>query len=367
VRLQWPLALLTLLLPLALVLAYLWARRRRRKYAVTFTSLTLVKDAMGTRSRWRRWVPPALLLAAMAMLVIATARPQALVTTSRSDTTIMLTMDVSRSMCSTDVAPNRLAAAQAAARKFVHDQPGGARIGLVAFAGSAQLLVPPTDDRDRLLNAIDGFSTAFGTAIGDGILESIDALSEVNPAIAPGTVRLSPSQRRNDRFASRYVPDIVILLTDGAATAGIDPLVAARQARDRGVRVFTIGFGTTNPTAIVCTPAQIGGDTVGGQFGGGQFDGNAVPPQFRGGAPGAGGRRGFLEIDEPALKAIAKTTGGKYARAATAGQLEKAFDTLPTRIKRVREVHELTVYLVALGALLAIGALATSRWWNRTS
>jgi Ca-activated chloride channel family protein len=357
VRLLWPLALFALLIPLVVLAGAWWMRRRRRKYAVTFASLALVKEAMPERSRWRRRVPAALLLAAMVALVLGMARPQALVTSERSDTSIMLTIDVSRSMCSTDVSPNRLAAAQEAARRFVDDQPDGTRLGIVVFAASAQIVVPPTNDRDRLHEAIDGFSTAVGTAIGNGILASIDALSRVNPQIAPSTVRLNGNQRSRDRFASRYVPDVMVLLTDGAAATGVDPRAAARQAADRGVRVFTIGFGTENPSMLSCTPEQFGGDTL-DPFGGG--GGIAFVPG------GPGGRNGnFLQIDEATLRAIARTTGGRYARAASASQLNKAFADLPRRVVRVREVQELTVYLVAAGALLAVGALATSRWWNR--
>ena len=208
---------------------------------------SLVKQAMPERSRWRRLVPAGLLLAAIVALVVAMARPQALVTTSRSDTSIMLTLDVSRSMCSTDVQPNRLAAAQAAARKFVDDQPTGTRLGIVVFAGSAQIVVPPTDDRDRLHDAIDGFTTSIGTAIGNGILASIDALARGELADRAEHGEPRRDEQRRDRFASKYVPDVVVLLTDGAATTGVDPRVAARQAADRGVRVFTIGFGTDQP------------------------------------------------------------------------------------------------------------------------
>jgi Ca-activated chloride channel family protein len=330
-------------------------RRRRRKYAVTYASLSLIRQAMPERSRWRRLVPAGLLLAAITVLVVGAGRPQALVSTSRSDTSIMLTIDVSRSMCSTDVQPNRLSAAAAAARKFIDDQPGGTQIGIVAFARSAQLLVPPTTDRDRLHSAIDGLTTSVGTAIGDGVLASIDALARVNPQIAPSTVKLSAAEKRRGRFASKYVPDVIVVLTDGASNTGVDPLDAAQQAADRGVRVFTIGFGTTSPSSLVCTPQQFGGDTFGPGAGGGGF------------VPDFSGRRAasFLQIDEQALRAIARTTGGSYARAASADALQRAFRDLPKRVMTVREVHELTVYFVAIGALLAIGAVATSRWWNR--
>ncbi len=355
-RFLWPYALLGLLVPLLMIAAYLLLRRRRRKFAVTYASLSLIKQAMPERSRWRRLVPAALLLAAIVALVVAMARPQALVATTRSDTSIMLTIDVSRSMCSTDVRPNRLSAAQDAARKFVDDQPGGTRLGIVVFAAGAQILVPPTTNRDRLNRAIDGFSTSLGTAIGNGVLASIDALSRVNPDIAPSTVTLSPAERRQDRFASRYVPDVIVLLTDGAATTGVDPRDAARQAADRRVRVFTIGFGTTHPAALACSPEQFGGDTLEPIGGGG------VPVDL-----GVGRRGNFLQIDEATLRGIARTTGGTYARAASASQLDEAFRKLPRRIVTVKQVHELTVYLVALGAVLALGAVATARWWNRVT
>jgi Ca-activated chloride channel family protein len=317
---------------------------------------------MPERSRWRRLAPAGLLLASIILLVFGMARPQALVSTSRSDTSIILTIDVSRSMCSTDVQPNRLAAAADAARKFVDDQPGGTRMGIVVFAGSAQVVVPPTDDRDRLHEAIDGFTTSVGTAIGNGLLAAIDALSRVNPDIAPSTVKLSAGDKRQDKYASKYVPDVIVLLTDGAATTGVDPQQAAQQAADRRVRVFTIGFGTTTPSTLVCTPKQFGGDgfdQLGGGGGGGGFQ-----PGF-GSVRGGGGN--FLEIDEPTLRDIAKTTGGRYARAASASQLESAFRELPKRVVTVREVHELTVWFVAAGALLAIGAVETSPRCNRIS
>jgi Ca-activated chloride channel homolog len=175
-------------------------------------------------------------------------------------------------------------------------------------------------------------------------------------------VRLNGSGRARDQFASKYVPDVVVLLTDGAATTGVDPRTAARQAADRGVRVFTIGFGTEHPSMLVCTADQFGGDTFDPYGGGG--GGILIPG---GGGPGGGPARGgnFLQIDEPTLKAIARTTGGRYARAANASQLNQAFADLPKRVVKVRRVDELTVYAAAAGALLAIGALATSRWWNR--
>ena len=361
VRFVWPWALFALLVLPLTVGTYLWLRRRKRKYAVTYASLSLIREARPERSRWRRILPAALLLASMVSLVFALARPQAVVSVDRSQTSIILTLDVSRSMCSTDVAPNRLGAAQAAARRFVDEQPSGTRIGIVAFAGTSELLVPPTTDTQKLKDAINGLTTSNGTLIGNGLLTSIDALARVNSEIAPSTLKLSVADKRKQRFVSKYVPDIVVLLTDGAATGGVPPRDAAHQAADRRVRVYTIGFGTANPSSLVCTAQQLGADAGGPPFGGG--GGFGPGGNFSG---GFGGRPGhFLEIDQGTLRAVAKITGGTYSPRGERGQLVRVFQNLPKRVETQKEEHELTVYLVGLGAILAMGAMGLSLWWNR--
>ena len=360
-RFEWPWALPVLLVVPVSVGAYLWLRHRKRKFAVRYASLSLIREALPERSSWRRHIPAVLLLVAMLGLAFAIARPRVVVAVPRSRTSIVLTLDVSRSMCSTDVRPNRLTAAQAAARRFVDEQPEGTRISLVAFAGSAQLIVPATTDRDKLRNAINNLTTSIGTVIGNGLLTAIDALSRVNHDIAPSTVKLTTADRKRSRFASKYVPDIVVLLTDGAATGGIDPLDAARQAADRRVRVYTIGFGTTGPSSLVCTLEQLGADAAGPQFGSGFGGfGSGGFGGFPGGPPGR-----FLYIDEPTLRSIAHITGGSYSRAQDSDQLVRVFHNLPQRVVTQKEEHELSVYLVALGAILATIALGLSLWWNR--
>ncbi len=358
-RFVWPWALFALLvIPIGLGL-YAWTRRRKRRFAVTYASLSLIREAMPERSRWRRLIPAALLILGMVGLVFATARPQAVVSVAKSQTSIILTLDVSRSMCSTDVTPNRLSAAQAAAKKFVDAQPSGTKIGVVAFAGTAQLLVPPTTDGQKLKDAIDSLTTSNGTLIGNALLTAIDALSKVNSDIAPSTLKLSAADKKRQRFISKYVPDIVVLLTDGAATGGVDPIDAAHQAADRRVRIYTIGFGTTNPAPLVCTADQLGADS-GPPFGGG----GGFRPNFGGGGPG-GGRRNFLEIDDATLKSVARITGATYSPARSAQQLESVFRNLPRRVETQKEEKELSVYLVALAALLATAAFGLSLWWNR--
>jgi Ca-activated chloride channel family protein len=346
--------------PLVLV-AYAWIVHRKRRFAVRYASLSLIREAQPRRSRWRRLVPVALLLVTMATLVLALARPQVAVSIPRDRTTIMLALDVSRSMCSNDVSPNRLTAAEKAARRFVEDQPE-ARIGLVAFAGSAQILVPPTTDKSKVVHAINNLTTGPGTAIGSALLASIDALARVNHEIAPSTVKVNGAAGRGgSASAGKYEPDIVVLLTDGASNTGVDPLVAAGQVADRRVRVYTIGFGTTNPGSLVCPADQLGASGFGQPFGG--FGGNPGAGTF-GGGPG-GDRTRFLAADEATLKAISQATGGEFSSAQNAGQLASVFRSLPSRVVTQTEQHELGVYFVGFGALLAVAALGLSLWWNR--
>ncbi len=311
----WPWALLGLLaIPAILVVAW-WSRRRRRRTTVRVTSAAFVRAALPGRTLWRRRIPAALLLLGIAVLSVGAARPQRTEAISSNATTILLALDVSGSMCSTDVTPNRITAAEKAAAAFIKAQPGGSRIGLVAFAGVAGVLVPPTDDTGKLLNALKGLTTSRGTAIGQAILTSVDAIAEVDPSVAPTGVTVDSS-----KAVGGYVADAIVVLTDGANTQGVDPVTAAKQAAARRVRVYTIGFGTTTPAPVVCDSSQIGSGA--GGFGGGFGE------RFGGGGPGGfGGRDGggrVFQIDEQALTQVATTTGAHYYRAQNANQLQKA-------------------------------------------
>ena len=235
--------------------------RRRRRFAVHYSSLSLIRQAMPGGFRWRRHLPFALMVLAIALLVVALARPFANVTVASSRTTVMLALDVSLSMCADDVDPNRLTIAQTATERFIESQEPGTRVGIVAFAGIAQLIVPPTTDREVLLEAVANLTTARATAVGSAIARSLDALAEVNPDIAPVSVYVSPREDAADAGLEEGLqPDVIVLLTDGASNRGVSPLAAARAASDRGVRVYTIGFGTANPAVLRCTPEQLGGD-----------------------------------------------------------------------------------------------------------
>jgi Ca-activated chloride channel family protein len=368
-----PLVLLGLLIVPALVGAYLWQLRRKRKNAVRFSSVALIRQAIPRRSRWHRHIPPALFIAAIAALIIGAARPEVSRDIAINKTSIILTLDVSGSMCATDVTPNRLTAAQNAAKQFVENQVAGTRIGIIAFSNFAQLVVPPTKDKEALTRAIDGLTTSRGTVIGAAMLQAIDAIASIDPNVAPvdADIAAQANEGRDDEEnrtppdatpapvpSEGYVPNIVVLLTDGANTRGISPVDAAKQAADRRVRVYTIGFGTENPTALVCSAAQLGAGGFDGGPGGGPPNGG-----FGG---GGGGRRNFLLRDEDTLKAVAAATGGTYYAAEDAEQLRDVFAKLPSDIQNQHEEQEISVWFVMAGALLVVGALGLSLRWNRT-
>ena len=376
----WPLALLSLLAVPTLVGAYLLQRRRKRKVAVRYSSVALIRAAMPTRSRWRRLLPMMLFLAGIAGLGVASARPQASMKVPLGRTSIILALDVSRSMCATDVEPNRMTVAQDAARTFVKSQPSGTRIGIVAFAGFAELVVPPTTRKSDLIAAIDGLTTARGTVIGAAELKALDAIAAINPDVAPvgadvgtggtvGTVGTADGSAvpatgaPSGPGAKGYIPDIVVLLTDGANTRGIDPVEAAQQAVDRRVRIYTIGFGTTTPTQMVCTAAQLGSDAFDDGGFGGAGGGGAFPPPASG---GFGGASQYLVIDEPTLQEVAKMTGGAYYRAQDANQLKGVFAKLPKQVVLQSRKVEISAAFAAFGALLVGAGAVLSLRWNRT-
>jgi Ca-activated chloride channel family protein len=348
--LSWPWALVALLVVPLLLAARWWLNRRRKRAAVTVSSVALIRAALPGRTSWRRRIPVFLFLAGLLALAGALARPQASVAVPSNTTSILLAIDVSGSMCNTDVPPNRLAVAVDAARNFVEEQQDGTRIGLVAFSGIAGLLVAPTTDKDALLDAIATLKTARGTAIGQAILTSIDAIAESNPNVAATGVDLGDVAPDP---AAGYEPDTIVVLTDGSNTTGVDPATAAEQAAARRLRVFTIGFGTTEPGQMICTPDQVGGDAA---FGGGSF---------RGGGGGFGRGGGNREIDEEALTTVADTTGGRYFRAEDADQLSDVLGDLPKEIGLQTEEVEITAWFVLAGVLLAFTGVGLSLWWNR--
>lgn len=348
----WPELLWALLLAPVLVALYLWLLRRRRRAALRYASLALVKEAMGASSAWRRHVPPALFLLALSALLVALARPQAVLSLPSQQQTVILAMDVSGSMRATDVEPSRLEAAQAAARAFVADQPPNTRVGVVAFAATAQLVQAPTRSREDVLAAIDRFQLQRATATGSGLVVALAALfPDHNLSVealqrsqsGADTRRAAPLGGREAAAgpkppvevtpvpAGSHNEAVIILLSDGQRTTGPDPLAAARLAADRGVRVYTVGVGTPE------------GTTIG-------FEGWSV----------------HVRLDEDTLKSIATMTQGEYFRAGTATDLKKIYETLNTRIVLETRQTEVTA-LVAGAALLLLllsGGLSVA-WFHR--
>jgi Ca-activated chloride channel family protein len=304
-------------------------------------------------SRWRRHLPFALFLLALTSLLLAMARPVSIASVPAGSTTIILAIDASRSMCSTDVAPNRMVAAQNAALSFIHRQPPSTQIGIVAFGGFAAMLQAPTNDQEVLEDVVQSLTFQRRTAVGSGILKSLDAISEVDSSVAPSVT--SP----NDPVPTAvphgaYAPAIIVVLTDGASNQGPLPEDAAQQAADRGVRVYTIGYGTAYGGAMNCSASQFGSnDPFGGR--GGIF----MDPQFGGG--GGNFRRG---IDDDSLKRVADITSGKYYSAESADQLQKVFDSLPLSLIMKHEVTEVSFIFAAVGAFFATLAIALSMLWN---
>jgi len=280
-------------------------------------------------------------------------------------------------MCATDVEPNRLAAAQAAVRKFVETQGDDTKIGLVLFSGFAQLAVAPTTNKTDLLNTLDAVTTGRGTTIGAAILKSIDAIAELDPNVAPSSPEDAPnpdgssipkSPENGDGSGSTptptpnangdKAPEIVVLLTDGANTRGITPQDAAVQAAARGVRIYPIGFGTKNPTQMVCSAAQLGGMNQQRFGGGGRDFGGGVTP---------GGGRNFLVVDEEALKTVASTTGGEYFAATDADQLQSVLANLPKHVTTQQQDVDISAGFIAVAALILLIGLGLSIRWSTLS
>jgi Ca-activated chloride channel family protein len=310
---------------------------------------------MPRTSRFRRHLPFVLLLAASAALLMGFSRPYVVASLPASQATIVLAIDVSGSMCSSDISPSRLQSAEEAAAQFVRSQGPGTQVGIVAFSGFAQVVQTPTNNQTLLLQALQSLVTGRRTAIGSGLLAAIDAIAETDPGVAPTTGAGRPGVEPDAPAAGNYAPDIIVLLTDGANNAGIEPLDAALQAANRGVRVYTIGFGTSTPLPLESQCAQqiIGREPNGG-LGFGNGSGFTGPPQ-------AGFNRG---IDEVTLRAVADATGGQYFPAESSGELQQVFASLPTALITRHEVQDVAFAFLGIGGILAAAGLLLGRAWR---
>ena len=340
----WPQFLWLLLVAPPLVGLYVWLLRRKKKTALRYASLSIVREAMGTRQSIRRHIPPVLFLLALVAMLVAAARPVAVVTLPSNQQTIILAMDVSGSMRATDVQPNRLVAAQEAAKKFIAELPRHVKVGIVAFAGSAQVAQLPTVNREDLVTAIDRFQLQRATATGNAIVISlatlfpdagIDLQQMGNNRFGQQARPLNEPPKEKKEFTpvapGSYNSAAIIMLTDGQRTTGVDPLEAAKMAADRGVRVYTVGSGTMDGKAIGCEGWSM-----------------------------------RVRLDEETLKAVANKTQAEYFYAGTAETLKKVYETLSSRLtveKKETEVSSLFALGAAVLALLAGGL--SLLWFNR--
>ena len=333
---------------LLLPLLYMWLLRRRGKPALRYSGLAVVREA-AARAPWRRFVPPALLWLACATLLLAAARPIAKLTLPWARTSIMLAMDVSLSMRVQDVKPTRMVAAQDAAKLFLRDLPKGIEVGLVTFAGSAQVAQAATLDRGTLVAAIDAFQMQYGTAIGSAIVvclaelfpEQGISLSDMTFGARRGLLGREEASKRTPTTTQAITPvapgsygsAAILLLSDGRRTTGVDTLDAAKMAADRGVRVHVVGLGTV--------------------------DGATAAPE---------GLAIYMQLDEPTLREVARMTGGEYHHAGTAEELRSVYQDLGSRLQVQTRETEITAVLALVGAVLvAVAVVLSGLWFGRTT
>ena len=341
----WPEMLWLVLIVPALVAGYFYILRRKQESAVKYASLTMVKQAIGPRQRFRRHIPPLLFLIALIAMIVAIARPAAIVMLPSQYQTIILAMDVSGSMRATDVKPNRISAAQAAAKAFVDEQPSNVRIGVVSFAATASVVQTPTQNREDIITAIDRFQLQRGTAIGSGIIVSlatifpdagIDVSSFIYGRSGARGVPIDQAEKSDKPpvkpvAPGSYTSAAIILLSDGQRTTGPDSIEAARLAADRGVRIFTVGFGTQS------------GETIG-------FEGWSMR----------------VRLDEETLKTIANLTRGEYFYAGTAADLKKVYQVLNSKFLLEKKPMEISSLFAGAAALIAVtSALLSLLWFHR--
>jgi Ca-activated chloride channel family protein len=354
----WPQMLLGLaVVPLLALLYLFWARRR----AGRLRGFGGLARSVGPGGGRLRHLPPALFLLAITLLLVSVGRPAAVMSIPTRHETVILAIDVSGSMRATDVAPTRLAAAQAAARAFVAEQPRSTRIGIVTFAGVASLVQPPTADRDELTQAIDRLQPQRGTAVGSAIVVSLAAIfpdagidlrsvggRRDGPPGAPGADTSREGRRdaaralpgaAGDRAKAPFVPvpagshdnSVVVLLSDGQSTTGPDTMAAAKLAAERGVRIYTVGVGTAKGEVL-------------------RTDGWSMR----------------VALDEAALKTIADVTRGEYFFAGNAQELKRIFQTMNSRFVMEKKELEIGAFFAGAALLLALLAAGLSvAWYGR--
>lgn len=314
---QWPAMLLGLLLLPALAALYLWVLRRPPRHAVRFTQVAVLALAAQQARAWRRHLPAGFVGLAMLAVIITLARPVAPMPVPSNQNTIILSIDVSRSMLADDMPPNRMEAAKTAAEEFVASLPRGLKVGLVTFSSYAQLIVPATADRARVIEAIRLLTTEYATAIGDGLVEAVYAL--------PGRERPADLMSTPPPPKPPVIPGTIVLLSDGQSNRGVVPQDAARIARDQQAKVYTVGIGTPEGTFL-----------------------------------NLGGRSIWVRLDEETLTEMAEIGGGSYYHARSVMELRQVYRRLSRIIGWESRPTEVSALGAGVAAVLLVGALISS-------
>jgi len=335
----WPIMLVSLLLIPLFVAFYLRRQRQRRENLAKYGSLGLIQESGGRQAGdkvtgRRRHVPALLFMAALTVMLVALARPQAVVGIPRIESTVMLTFDVSGSMAAEDMQPNRMEAAKAAAREFVQRQPDTVKIGVAAFSDGGLAVQAPTNDQEAILAAIDRLSPERGTSLGNGILASLEAIlgkSQPPAESEDATGETTPVPTPTALPEGTFIPASIVLLSDGENTNAPDPLAAAQEAAQRGVRIYTIGIGS---------PA---GATL-------EIEGFLV----------------FTQLDEGMLQSIAEITEGDYFNAQNEEELRRVYDELDPELVIKAEKMEITSILAGASLIiLLLSGLFSLLWYGR--
>jgi Ca-activated chloride channel family protein len=336
----WPEMLWSALILPVLALLYVWLLRRRGPRALRYPGLALVREAVGKRMSWRRHLPPTLLAAALGAVIVAGARPVATVTLPTRQQTVILALDVSGSMSATDVAPDRITASQVAAKAFAQQLPRGVRIGVVAYGGSANLVQGPTLSRDEVVAAIDRMQLQPGTAIGSGIMVALATIfpdagidpaefgNQRNPKWKHGESGRTEVPDHGAVAPGSYGAAVIVLLTDGQNSVGPEPMDAAQLAAKHGVKIFTVGFGST--------------------------EGEVVSVE---------GWSMRVRLDEDTLKNVANLTQGEYFHAGSGTDLKKVYEALQSRMVFEKKETEVTAVFAYLAGALMLVSAALSMWW----
>ena len=330
----WPGNLLLVLVVPALIALYIWAQRRRQKYALRYASLSLVREALGKGPGRKRHIPPALFLIALFFMALGTARPETVVIVPVQEGTVILAIDVSGSMLAEDLKPNRMEAAKDAAKLFVAKQGPDVKLGVVAFSGDAQIVQTPTKDHDLVVAAINRLRPQRATAIGRGMLASLDAIFEDSEETPPSVIALHRLAGEPTGPTPPPVPvgadhtATIVLLSDGQNNQFPAPQQVIEDAASRGIRVYTVGVGSADGTVV-------------------RIQGRSVRTR----------------LDEATLKQIAEQTDGQYFNASNEKDLRAVYENLSTQLVFRQQKTEVTAILTAIAAVFSMIAAALSLFW----